>query len=44
MIRADSLTNDLDVQGEYMTEQAMIDLGWSELFNWNHLFLGNLTP
>ena len=33
MIRADSLTNDLDVEGEYMTEQAMIDLGWSEFFN-----------
>ena len=43
MIRADSLTNDLDVEGEYMTEQAMIDLGWSEFFNWN-LFFWKLDP
>lgn len=33
MLRADSLTHDLDIEGEFVTEQTMKDWGWSEFFN-----------
>ena len=30
MLRSDILQNDLDVEGEFMTEETMREKGWSE--------------
>ncbi len=46
LIRADSLQNDLSVEGEFATEETMVEWGWNPflVFDFTLWFLMGVVP